>query len=82
MSGKGIAAVWGNMAFMQDIVFIVHRAEEGGFWAEAVGHALYTQADTLDELALMVEDAVQCFFEESERPSEITWRFTKGRLAA
>jgi predicted RNase H-like HicB family nuclease len=68
---------------MRDITFVVHRAEEGGFWAEAIGHALYTQAETLDELSAMVEDAVECFFEdEVERPTEITWRFAREKLAA
>lgn len=68
---------------MREITFIVHRAEEGGYWAEAVGHPLFTQAESLDELLLMVQDAVDCFFDNpAERPSEIGWRFVPENKAA
>ena len=68
---------------MNDITFIVHRAQEGGYWAEAVGYPLLTQAESLDELAAMVQDAVECFFPDAAlRPADIAWRFAHDEVAA
>jgi hypothetical protein len=54
-------------SMMQEIVFEIHRAEEGGFWAKAVGHAIFTQAENLDELEAMIRDAVDCHFEPEQQ---------------
>ncbi|HKQ86472.1 MAG TPA: hypothetical protein VJS43_06825 [Candidatus Acidoferrales bacterium] len=43
-----------------EIMFAVGESSEGGFEARALGHAIFTQADTLDELELMLHDAVAC----------------------
>jgi len=68
---------------VREITFIVHRAAEGGYWAEAVGHPLFTQAENLDDLSVMVNDAVECFFDDpAQRPSEIGWRLFREELAA
>ncbi|MCC6455783.1 MAG: 2-oxoisovalerate dehydrogenase [Caldilineaceae bacterium] len=55
---------------MQDeIIFVVEKSPEGGYEACAVGHSIYTYADTLGELQVMAEGAVRCHFEEGEQPS-------------
>jgi predicted RNase H-like HicB family nuclease len=52
-----------------EIIFEVREAEEGGFWARALGVNIITEADTWDELVEMVRDAIKCHFDdESERP--------------
>lgn len=51
-----------------EIVFVVQDSLEGGYEARALGHSIYTQSDSLDELTLMVQDAVRCHFAEDERP--------------
>ena len=43
----------------------VKEAEEGGWWAEAIGFNIYTQGETLDELRLMIVDAIECHFGDS-----------------
>lgn len=50
-----------------EIIFLVDETEEG-YVARALGHSIYTQADSLDELKEMVKDAVECHFDEGERP--------------
>ena len=35
---------------------------DGGYVATALGHAIATQGETLEELRAMVRDAVQCHF--------------------
>ncbi len=53
---------------MSEIIFQVEEAPEGGFEAHALGHAIHTEADTMEELRTMVLDAVRCHFDEDERP--------------
>jgi hypothetical protein len=54
-----------------EIIFLVEKSPEGGYEARAQGHAIFTFADTLDELQLMAEDAVECHFDEGERPERV-----------
>ncbi len=51
-----------------EIIFAVEESPEGGYEARALGHSIYTQADTLDELKGMVRDALRCHFDEADRP--------------
>jgi len=43
-----------------EIVFLVLESPEGGYEAEALGHAIFTEADAIDELRVTIMDAVQC----------------------
>ena len=54
-----------------EIIFAVEESPEGGYEAKALGHPIYTQANSLEELKGMVQDAVRCHFDETERPSLI-----------
>lgn len=51
-----------------EIVFSVGESPEGGYEARALGHSIFTQADTVDELKEMVRDAVCCHSDEEDRP--------------
>ncbi len=51
-----------------EIVFSVTAAPEGGFDARALGHSIFTQAETLEELRDNVRDAVRCHFEDGAGP--------------
>lgn len=53
---------------MSEIIFLVEDAPEGGFSARALGHSIFTAADTEQELQAMVKDAVACHFDEGEAP--------------
>lgn len=59
----------------EEIIFVAEESAEGGFEAHALGHSIFTQADTLEELRLMVHDAVECHFDDNERPATIRLRF-------
>ena len=54
-----------------EIISLVSDSPEGGVEARALGHSVYTEADSMDELREMVRDAVAIHFEGSERPSAI-----------
>jgi predicted RNase H-like HicB family nuclease len=65
-----------------EIIFEVEEAPEGGYDARALGHSIYTQAETIDELKAMLQDAVRCHFEESERPRVIRLHLVKDEVIA
>ena len=56
---------------MNEIIFFVTTAPEGGFMAQALGHSIFTEADDLPSLRSAVRDAVLCHFDEGKAPSVI-----------
>ena len=56
---------------MEELVFEVTPEDDGGFSAKAVGHAIFTQGDTWEELREMARDAVRCHFDQGEIPISI-----------
>ena len=55
-----------------ELIFLVEESDEGGYEARALGHSIFTQADSWDELKAAVQDAVQCHFDEqTDRPDII-----------
>ncbi|MGH7924420.1 MAG: type II toxin-antitoxin system HicB family antitoxin [Candidatus Binatus sp.] len=63
-----------------EIIFSVEESPEGGFEARALGHSIFTQADSREELRAMVQDAVRCHFEDSDRPRVIRLHWVKDEL--
>jgi hypothetical protein len=55
----------------REIIFSVQELPEGGYEARALGHAIYTQADSMEELKTMLRDAVACSFTEYAKPQVI-----------
>ncbi len=64
----------------REIIFVVEDSPEGGYEAKALSHPIFTAGDTLEELRDMVRDAVQCHFEDSERPQMIRLHFVKDEV--
>jgi hypothetical protein len=60
---------YGVMA--KEVLFLVEDADEGGYIARALGHSIFTEADSWDELKAAIRDAVQCHFNEEEQPDLI-----------
>lgn len=48
-----------------EIIFAVRESPEGGYEARAVGHSIFTEADTTEELHEMISDALRCHFGRS-----------------
>ncbi|MGH7878243.1 MAG: 2-oxoisovalerate dehydrogenase [Candidatus Binataceae bacterium] len=63
-----------------EIVFAVQESPEGGFEARALGHPIFTQSDTFDELKEMVRDAVSCHFENATRPRLIRLHLVRDEV--
>ena len=47
---------------LEEVVFIVEEAPEGGYTARALGISIVTEADDLETLRRQVVDAVHCHF--------------------
>ncbi|MGH9196804.1 MAG: type II toxin-antitoxin system HicB family antitoxin [Acidimicrobiia bacterium] len=63
-----------------EIIFEVEESPEGGYEAKALGFSIYTQADTIDELKAMTQDAVRCHFEDNDRPRLIRLHLVKDEV--
>jgi hypothetical protein len=67
---------------MNEIIFLVEDAPEGGFTAKSLGYSIYTDADTVAELRTNVRDAVTCHFEDAQKPSIIRLHFVHDEVIA
>jgi hypothetical protein len=65
-----------------EIIFTVEESPEGGYEAQALGHAIFTQAESLAELKEMVRDAVRCHFEDTAIPSVIRLHFVRDEVTS
>ncbi|MGB2589830.1 MAG: hypothetical protein WAJ96_04210 [Candidatus Acidiferrum sp.] len=54
-----------------EIIFSVQESPEGGYEARSLGFSIFTQADPLDDLKIMIRDAVSCHFDPSDKPNVI-----------
>jgi len=67
---------------MNELIFLVEEAPEGGYMARALGQSIFTEAESLDELRSNVRDAVQCHFDEGQAPKVIRLHFVREEVLA
>jgi hypothetical protein len=67
---------------MNELIFLVEEAAEGGFTARALGASIFTEADTLDELRTAVRDAARCHFDEGKAPKVLRLHFVREEVIA
>ena len=65
-----------------EVSFLVEEAPEGGYIAHALGHAIHTQAETVEELRLAVRDTVRAHFDEGDRPRVIRLHLVRDEVLA
>jgi hypothetical protein len=65
-----------------EVIFLIEEAPEGGFTAKALGHSIFTEADTWDELREAIRDAVNCHFEPGEMPPVIRLHYVREEILA
>jgi predicted RNase H-like HicB family nuclease len=64
-----------------ELIFEIRDAEEGGFYARALGESIFTQADSWEELRSNVLEAVLLHFEDSaSRPRLVQMHYVKDEL--
>jgi predicted RNase H-like HicB family nuclease len=67
---------------MNEIIFIIENADEGGFTAKALGFSIYTEGETMDELKENIKDAVKCHFDAKTLPHIVRLHMVKDELLA
>ena len=67
---------------MNEIIFLVEDAPEGGYVVRALGQAIFTEADDLATLHANVRDAVRCHFDESDVPQIVRLHFVREEVIA
>lgn len=64
-----------------ELIFEIRDADEGGFFARALGYAIFTEAETWEELRTNVLEAVALHFENvQERPRLVQMHYVKDEL--
>ena len=65
-----------------ELVFVVEEAPEGGYVARALGHAIFTDGDTPQEVEANSRDAVRCHFDEDDLPQMIRLHYVRDDVIA
>jgi hypothetical protein len=64
-----------------ELIFEIREAEEGGFCACALGHAVFTEAEMWEELRTNILEAVALHFEDgATRPRLVQMHYVKNEL--
>lgn len=64
-----------------ELIFEIRDAEEGGFFARALGHPIFTEAENWDDLPANVLEAVALHFEDAPtRPRLVQMHYVKDEL--
>jgi predicted RNase H-like HicB family nuclease len=64
-----------------ELIFEIRDAEEGGYFARALGHAIFTEGESWDELRSNVLEAVELHFEDRQaRPRLVQMHYVKDEL--
>ncbi len=67
---------------MKEVIFLVEESLEGGYTAKGVGVSIFTQAETILELRDVVKDAVNCHYDDADKPGLIRLHFVKDEVFA
>ena len=67
---------------MTEIIFEVTEDDvDGGYSASALGYGIHTQGNSLQEIRQNVQEAVDCYFDESmPRPRLIRLHFVRDEV--
>ena len=65
---------------MNEIIFLIEEALEGGYTAKALGESIFTEAETVEGLKQNIREAVQCHFDEEKQPKIIRLHWVKEEL--
>ncbi len=64
-----------------ELIFEIRDAEEGGFYARALGYGIFTEAESWDELRNNLLEAVSLHFEDAAiRPRLVQMHYVKDEL--
>lgn len=82
-AAHGPSAVHGGLRYSigMELIFEVRDAEEGGYFAHALGYSIFTEADTWEDLRSNVLEATSLHFEDSPvHPRLVQLHYVKDEL--
>ena len=56
---------------MDELIFVVENAPEGGYTARALGESIFTEAEDVPALREQIKDAVRCHFDDDRGPEQV-----------
>lgn len=65
---------------MNELIFLVEDAIEGGYTAKALGEGVFTEGETLAELKNNIKEAVRCHFDVENLPKIIRLHLVKEEV--
>ncbi len=67
---------------MNELIFLVEEAPEGGYTARALGQSIFTEADTLEGLRANIREAVECHFDAGQAPAVVRLHLVHDEVLA
>lgn len=67
---------------MEEIIFVVEDAPEGGYTARALGASIFTEAENIEDLHAQTREAVHCHFDDVQAPKLIRLNFVRDEVIA
>ncbi|MFH1288436.1 MAG: 2-oxoisovalerate dehydrogenase [bacterium] len=68
---------------VKEVTFLVEESPDGGYTAKALGHPIFTEGETLEEVKKNIKDALHCHFDNEESiPSIIQLHIVKEEIFA
>jgi hypothetical protein len=80
---RWLNAVLGGLGYSigMELIFEVRDAEEGGYFARALGYSIFTEADTWEDLRTNVLEATSLHFEDGPvHPRLVQLHYVKDEL--
>lgn len=65
---------------MNELIFLVEEAPEGGYTARSLGEAILTEGDTLEELRQRIREAVACHFDDGKAPDMVRLHIVRDEI--
>lgn len=70
-----------KVTIMNEIIFLIEDEPEGGYNAQALGHSIFTQGETVEEIKQNILDAMHCHFDDTgDIPKIIRLHFVKEEI--
>lgn len=67
---------------MNELIFMVEDAAEGGLTARALDESIFTQAPDMPSLHINVREAVHAHFDQGQAPKLIRLHYVRGEVIA
>lgn len=65
---------------MNEIIFMVEEAPEGGYQAKALGESIFTEGESIEELKNNVKESVLAHFDDGKHPKIVRLHFTREEV--